>query len=800
VSSILQDVRFGLRALRRSPLVSSLAALSLALAIGGNVSVFALVNALLFRPLPYPEPDRVVVLGEKEQGGVTTLVASPANFLDWRERQRSFEDLGGFAPTTLSLGAGDHPEAIAAARVSPSVLACLGATPVSGRVFRAEEELPGADRVVLLSHDFRTQRFAAGEDPVGQTLALNGVPHEIVGTLPPEFEFFQPAVRLWVPLALDRESAPRAERSVTVVGRLRPGVTMSQARDDMARVGEELGREHPEANRGWVVELLNLRDEIPDSRGRASFALLQGAVFFVLLIACANVANLLLARGQERRRELALRSILGAGRGRVVRQLLTESLVLAGVGGALGLALAWVGVRAMAATFAAVLPRFWTPVLDARVTLFALGLSLLSGLVFGLAPAFGGLSRDLASVVREGGRGMIGSSRRRMTRFLVVAEIALSMVLLAGSGILLRSFLDLRHADPGFEPAGLLVVPIQAPPGSEGETLRNLEEALLESARAVPGVRVATLSSALPQNLFNPAGTYTVDEAPPAPGEAHPRSVWAAADPGYLEAIGIPLLRGRFFERSDGPDAESVVVVSRTLAERHWPGDDPLGRRLTFRDRSRRVVGVVGDTRQSLVRSGTGAESALYLPLAQQREGSGLFLLLRSAVDTSSLAPVLRRELQARDARLTLGTIQTLDEFIDQFFVGVNVFGTVLTSFGLLALLLAAIGTYGVLAYGVAQRSREIGVRLAIGARRGQVVGMITRQGLTLGLWGLALGAPGVVVVSRVVRSVLIRASETGSGMVAGVAAVLMLATLAASLVPALRAASLDPSEVLRRD
>jgi predicted permease len=800
VSSLLQDVRFGLRALRRSPLVSSLATLSLALAIGGNVTVFALVNALLFRPLPYPEAERIVILGEKEEGGVTTLTASPGNFLDWRERQRSFEDLGGFAPTTLSLGSGEHPEAVAAARVSPAVLVGLGAHPVSGRLFRPGEAIPGADRVVLLSHDFRARRFAPDRDPVGETLALNGVPHEIVGTLPVQFEFFQPGVQLWAPLAFDRESAPRAERSVTVVGRLRPGVTMAQARDDMARVAGELRREHPEANRGWVVELLNLRDEIPDSRGRTSFALLQGAVFFVLLIACANVANLLLARGQERRRELALRSILGAGPGRVVRQLLTESLVLASLGGALGLALAWVGVRALAATFAAALPRFWTPVLDTRVTLFALGLSLLAGLIFGLAPALGGLSRDLASVVREGGRGTVGSSRRRMTRFLVVAEIALSLVLLAGSGILLRSFLDLRHADPGFEPGGLVTVPVQAPPGSEGEALRALEEALLERARAVPGVRAATLATALPQNVFNPAGTYTIDAAPPAPGEAHPRGVWAAVDPGYLEAIGIPLLQGRFFERGDGPGAEPVVVVNRALAERHWPGGDPLGRRLTFRDRSRRVVGVVGDTRQSLIRTGSGSEPALYLALAQQPEPSGLFLLLRSAVDVAGLAPELRRELQAQDPRLTLGTIQTLDQFIDQFFVGVNVFGTVLTSFGLLALLLAAIGTYGVLAYGVSQRSREIGVRLAIGARRGQVVGMITRQGLVLGLLGLALGAPGVVLISRVVRSVLIHASEAGAGMVAGAAGVLMLATLAASLVPALRAASLDPSEVLRGD
>jgi len=313
-------------------------------------------------------------------------------------------------------------------------------------------------------------------------------------------------------------------------------------------------------------------------------------------------------------------------------------------------------------------------------------------------------------------------------------------------------------------------------------------------------VRAATLASALPQNVFNPSVTYVVDANPPGPGEAHPRAVWTAVDPGYLDAIGIALQQGRFFDRGDGPGAEPVVAINRRMAERHWPGEDPLGRHVTFQGVSRRIVGVVGDTRQSIVRTDSGADSALYVPLAQRGQGGASFLLLRTAIGTAGLAPVLRRELQAQDPRLTLGTIQTLDQFIDQFFVGVNVFGTVLTSFGALALLLAAIGTYGVLAYGVTQRSREIGVRLAIGARRGQVVGMITRQGLVLGVLGLALGAPGVLVISRVVRGVLLRASDAGPGLIAGIAAVLMLATLAASLVPALRAASLDPARVLRQD
>jgi putative ABC transport system permease protein len=299
--------------------------------------------------------------------------------------------------------------------------------------------------------------------------------------------------------------------------------------------------------------------------------------------------------------------------------------------------------------------------------------------------------------------------------------------------------------------------------------------------------------------VFVPTGSYSLDARPPAPGEAHPRAIWTAADPGYLEAVGVPLLRGRFFASGDAPDAEPVVVINRSLAERQWPGDDPIGQRLTFRDTSRRVIGVVGDTRHSMVRTDTGTEAALYLPLAQAEAGA-LFLLLRSEMDVSGLAPVLRRELQAQDPRLTLGTIQTLDQFIDQFFVGVNVFGTVLSSFGALALLLAALGTYGVLAYGVAQRSREIGVRLAIGARRGQVVSMVTRQGLTLGLLGLALGAPGVVLVSSAVRAALIQATEVSPLTLVGVGGVLLSTTLAASLVPALRAASLDPAEVLRRD
>ena len=793
--SFFQDIRFAIRDLRKGFLVTSLAVLSLALAIAGNTTVFGFVNALLFRPLPYPEPDRIVLLGEREENAPPTLVASAANLVDWRERNRSFVDLAGFRPAPISLGAGERPEPIVAAQVSPGFFEILGAELLRGRTFNVQEGLEGAARVVILDHRFWQERYEAGSDPTGESLVLNRVPYTIIGILPRDFEFFNPQVELWVPLSLDQRTLSRDRRDAIGVGRLRDGITMDQLQDDMNNIRRELEREYPESNRGFVIDVLNLQYDIPDRRGRIMFGLLQGAVVFVLLIACVNIANLLLARTQSRRREIALRASLGAGRLRIVRQLLTESILLAAMGGVLGLALGVVGLRVLAKSFATLVPSYWIPTVDTRVVMVTLGLAALAGLLFGLSPAWMSFKVNLAEVLKEGGRGSMGASRRFVSRALVVAEIFFSVIFLGGGSVLVESFLALRHSDPGFDMENLLTVTLVLPEG-EAEQIA-LAERLIERAESVPGVLDATLVSSLPQNIYINTGSFSVDEQPLGPDDPSPRAVLLITSPEYLDTLSFPVLRGRFFSPNDRKETGAVTVVSQSIAERYWPGQDAVGRRITVRELSREIIGVVGDTQQSLVNQGESSQGAVYLPFAQQPM-SAPFLLVRTKVEPEALAGAMRNELAAADSRVSIGRIESLQAFVEQFFVGANFFNAILTGFGALALLLAALGTYGVLAYNVAQRSQEFGIRMAMGAGPSTIIRMVTRQGVKLGVIGLVLGAPGVYAVARVINSLLIYSPPADPKTIAAVFAVLFASTLAASWIPARRAAALDPVVALR--
>ncbi len=799
MTTFLLDIRFALRDLKKGFLVTGLAIVSLALAIGGNVTVFGLTNALLFRPLPYPEPHRIVLLGESEESSDRpTLAISPANLRDLKERNRSLVDLAGYSSTPMTLGSGDRPEPVITASASPGFFEILGTTPLRGRTFRKEEGTERGHRVVLLSYPFWKERFAPEEDPIGDTVTLNHEHYTIVGILTEGFEFFNPQVKLWLPLPLEREATPREERNTAAVGRLRPGVTMDMAQADLTNVYEQLVEQYPGSNRGFKVNVVNFRYDIPNDRGRTMMWLLQGSVFFVLLIACVNIANLLLARAQGRRREIALRSTLGAGRMRIVQQLLTESVLLAVMGGVAGLGLGVIGLRLVANWFADSLPRYWIPVLDARVLAVTLGLAALAGLLFGLWPAWMSTKLNLADIVKEGGRGTAGSKRRIVTRALVVAEIALSIILLGGGSILVQSFLTLRHSDPGFETDNLLAIPVTLPNAEDVDGVA-LTESILKATNGFPGVTQATATSTLPQNVFTTTTSYSLDEDPLAPDEAGPRTILVVTSPDYKQSLGIPLLQGRYLEPRDRKGAPPVVVISRSVAEKHWPGDDPIGRRITIRETSREIVGVVGDVRQSLINRGESSQESMYIPFAQQPVPS-LFLLVRCGTDPHALVGPLRNELGALHPRLSIGRMQTHEEIVDSFFVGLNFFNVILGGFGFLALLLAALGTYGVLAYNVTQRSQEIGVRMAMGASPSRVLRMVTRQGAVLGAIGLALGAPGVMAISGVLGSVLIDAPQLEPVTIAVVFVVLFSATLAASWVPARRAAALDPATVLREE
>jgi predicted permease len=483
----------------------------------------------------------------------------------------------------------------------------------------------------------------------------------------------------------------------------------------------------------------------------------------------------------------------------VLRQLLTESLVLASFGGLSGLALGYVGLRAIASAFGPYLPRFYVPVLDGRVLGFTAGLAIGAGILFGVAPMLASMRIDLVGVLKEGGRGLGGPSRRWLSRSLVVAEIALSLVLLGGAAVMVRSFLDFQHADPGYDNTQLATVPLGLPANlAAPDARRAFRTRLLERVRAIPGVASATLMSSLPENITTPSDSFTIDAAPPAPGDAHPRSLWVAVSPEYAAAMKIAIRRGRFIDETDRPGSTPVVVISQRLADRYWPHADPIGQRLTFDRVSRTIVGVVGDVRQSVIRFSESAQMTLYVPLAQQAAPT-VVLVARASTDAEALLPQLRQELSSFDSRLTIGQIQTMEQLIARFNVGLNLFNVILGGFGFLALVLAAIGTYGVLAYDVAQRSHEIGVRLAMGSPRSRLLGLFLRQGVVLGVIGLVIGTPGVIAIAVFVRSLLIVFSPPQTSLMVGVAATLFLSTLAASLLPAWRATRCDPASVLRR-
>lgn len=805
MDSLWQDIRYAVRALRKAPGVTVLVVGSLALAIAGNTAVFSLINGILYRPMPYEEPERLVLIGEYQDPNLAGQInrASSANFLDWRERAKGFEGMAGYNPDQVNLGPPESAEPVTAAAVTPSFLPVLGVEPVVGRGFLGEEGRPGADRVVVLSYGFWQRRLGGEPDVLGREVILDGETNSVVGVLPERFEFLDPSVDIWRPLAFDTGpegvQSRRTRRDLLVVARLAPGVSTEEAGASMASLGERLAREHPDANRGYQTEVLNLRENVPSSRDRQLLGLIQGALVFVLLIACANVANLLLARTQARVTEMAVRSSLGAGRWRLARQLAVEAMVAAGVGGALGLAGGAVVTRAMADAFAARIPRFWLPAIDLRVVLFTAGASVFAGLLVGLLPAAQIARLKVQTALKEGGRGSsLGGRRRLLTKGLVVAEIALALVLLGGGSVLIRSFLDIQQRDPGFDTEGLAAFQVTLPeakydsPGARATAIDQVVQRVAE----LPGIVGAAAATARPRTPVLPAEPYTVTGEPTPEGQAAPTTGVLAASPELFATVGIDLLEGRGFEATDAPGAAPVVLVNASFAARHWPGADPVGRQITVRGEPRRIVGVVADVIHGVFFQ-REQQPTVYLPLAQLAPG-GAVITFRVDGDPTGLANPVRDAVTAFEPGLVVTQVSTVDEFTDQFFVGMRVISSILGVFGALALLLAALGTYGVLAYSVVQRTHEIGVRMALGAKGGEVRRMVTKQGLALAALGISLGVPGVIVVTRVIGSTMTNTAEAQPLTVLAVALVLAVVTVVASWMPARRAAAVDPLTALR--
>ncbi|HEX9940624.1 MAG TPA: ABC transporter permease [Thermoanaerobaculia bacterium] len=800
LAEMRQDAAFALRQLRKAPAFTLVAVLALALGIGATAALFSVLYAVVLRPLPFDHPERVVVLlalnPERE-----TRSLSPGSFLEFRRRMRSVGSLAASFNSSFNLTGEGPPERIEGALVSAGWFEAFGARPVLGRVFSADEDRPGRDRVAVLSHRLWRGRFGADPEVVGRTVRLNGLPHTVLGIMPASFDLRSDSPRLWVPLALGPEERTNfGNKFLRVVGRLRPGVSVPAAQGEAETVARQIVELDPRFNTGLGARIEPYVDRLLGGYRKRLWVLL-GAVGCVLLIACVNVANLLLARGAARSREIALRAALGAGRGRIVRQLLTESLMLALIGAAGGLGLAHLGVRSLVAASPPGMPRLEQAGIDGPVLAFTLGLSLLSSLLCGLVPALKTARPDLQSMLKEGGASLGFRPRDRVRVALLVTEVALALVLLVGAGLLIRSALRLQRVEIGFDPERLLTAQLSFPqadyPGADGPV--DAVGRMVEEMERLPGVTAAAAVTILPLSSSTISSEVRFDGRPPQPGK-DPSADTRAVTPGFFGTLGIPVLAGREFTGDDRRGAPGVVAVNQTLARLAWPGQSPLGRRLDYTGEWLEVVAVVGDVRSGLLDE--DLRPAFYVPLAQYppelwKADVQLALAVRTQDEPASLVRDLRRIVHAVDPRLPLFSVATMDEIRASSVASTRLNTLLLTLLGTIGLILAAVGIYGVVAYFVSQRTQEIGVRMALGATEGRVLALVVEQALRPLALGLALGLAGALAASRLLSGFLFEVSATDPVTFAGVLVVLAAAALLASWLPAKRAARVDPTRAL---
>ena len=802
-----QDLRYAARMLRRAPGFTLVAVASLALGIGANTAVFSVVNAVLLRPLPYPQPGQLLALGVRLDGAERAGGLSVADARAIEERARSFAAVGIYEPrpagTTLTGLAGSAPEQLKATRIGAGVLPALGVAPALGRGPLPAEDREGGARVVVLSHAFWRDRFASSPEVLGRTLTLDGVPHTVVGVMPERFRL--PAGRpddLWPVLQL----APpeyRAPFYLLAVARLRPGVTHDRALAMLGTVAAGVKADYPDSPPEWRYDAEPLKEWLVKGT-RTTVLVLYGAVLLILLMTAANVANLFLARATVRAPEIAIRTALGAGRGRLVRQLLTESGLVALVGGALGLLLAAWGVRLLAAVTPGQLFRANDVTVDGPVLLFTLVVALLTGTAIGLVPALQVPRRQLTAALRESGRsGGTGAGRRRVQSLLIVAEYALALTVLIGAGLVVNTLLRLQRVDPGVERAGVLVVRLPLPDAryEEPEKAEAFYDAVMQRMREQPGVTAASISMAVPPDRLVMRNPFTPEGKTFAAGESAPLAEELVVSADYFRLLGVPVLRGRAFTGADRVDAPPVAIVNETLARRHFGTPDAVGRWLQTGDpdpESPRltIVGVVRDVKYQ----GLDAEAAptIYVPYSQNRWWRSMYLLVRASGDPSRLAPAVRTAVAAADPEVPLQEVRTLDGLMFESVAGPRFRAGLLGAFGVVALLLAGAGIYGVLSYTVNQRQRETGVRLALGARRGDIVRLIVRDGMRLALLGVALGVVLSLGLTRLLRGVLYEVSPLDPTTFGTMAAFLAVVGLAACALPARRASRVDPMVSLR--
>lgn len=806
METLLQDLRFAVRQLIKQPVFTGVSVLTLALGIGANTAIFSAVDAALLRDPPFEDSQSLVVLWEqnRELDKVRESV-SAANFRDWQANNRAFKDMASWASWGHTLtGIGD-PEEIETVRVSGGLFQLLGAVPLRGRTLLLDDEKAGHDRVVVLSHAFWAQRLGSDPEAVGRTLSLDDEPFTIVGVMPAEFRFpGDSRVALWLPLTFQpSELVTRSERRFNVLGRLAPGISLARAREDMGLVARRLEGSYPSTNAGWSVEITPL-SELMEGTARRPLMVLFGASGFVLLIACANVANLSLARAARRRQELGIRAALGAGQMRITRLLLAESGLLAFAGGLSGLVVAVWGAAVLSQSEAAQLPA-WTVIrVDGRILAFAAASTVLTALVCGLGPARRAARPDLRGAIdRDRAPRTVAGRRLPLRNILVVAEIAISFVLMVGAGLLLRSFGKLLQVDPGFQPEKLLAVTVFLPERkyAHGAPQTAFFDALLERARNLPDVVSAAAVTTLP---MNPVGInydlpFSVDGEAPEAATGAPRLDFRLASPDYFRTLGVPLLRGRDFNRDDRHGTPPVTIVNQTLARRFFGSSDPVGRRVRIGGGigSSEIVGVVADVRHDGLDATPSPE--MYVPYAQYPHG-GMTLVLRTGTDPHLLAGSVKGAVLELDPTLAISQIATFPQILSNSVSGERFNLTLLGGLAGVALGLAALGIYGVLAYLVSLQTREIGVRLALGARPRQVLGRVLKQGLVLTAAGVTAGIVGALIVTRVLTGLLYEVRPEDPATFGGIAVTLFLVAALACAVPARRAARVDPMVALRSE
>jgi putative ABC transport system permease protein len=805
METLIKDIRYGARMLVRNPSFTIVSVIALALGIGANVAIFSVVNGVLLQPLPFAEPDRLMMVRETKIPQFPEFSVSPGNFLEWKKQNTVFERLVAFSGSSMNLIGTENPERLNGLKVTEGFFAMLGFQPQLGRDFLPEEDQPGRNNLVILSHRLWQRRFGSDPKILNQAITLSGQSYTVIGVMPPTFRFGggEEGIDLWTPMAFTAKDAQNhGGHFVAAIGKLKPGVSPDQASSEMSTIAGRLAEQFPGANTGWNVKIIPLLEYSVRTIKPALLVLLV-TVAFVLLIACANVANLLLARAAGRQREIATRTALGAGRWRIIRQLLTESMLLSLAGGAVGLLLAKWGTDVLLTLVPSNLPRMSNVSIDGRALAFTATITFLTALIFGLVPALQASKPNLNETMKDAGRGSTEGGRRKLIRStLVVLEVASALVLLVGAGLLIKSFWRLQKVDPGFNPDNALTAWVSLPTNKYAEAPRRVLffQQLIEHVSALPGVQAAGAAHVVPMTGNDYVLSFQIDGRPPLPPGASQSTNYYSVSANYFKAMGIPLRRGRVFTEQDTEDSPPVAVINETMVQKIFPNEDPIGKRITFDDRDKNpewfeIVGIVGDVKQYGLDQPTTMQT--YEPYTQQPP-QFMTLVVRSVNDPANLSAAIRSEVLKLDKEQPTNYIKTLNEYF-AISIAQQRFSVVLLGiFAALALVLAAVGIYGVLSYAVTQRTHEIGIRMALGAGRRDVFRLVVGRGMLLSVIGVLGGLVGAFALTRLMASLLFGVTPTDAVTFASVAAVLLGVALLACYIPARRAMKVDPLVALR--